>query len=59
MRDMQLLTAALAIVFPLSMRIYSNSRITEAKETLRAEIGTLRAEISAKFEHLEALLKVH
>jgi hypothetical protein len=49
MTDQQLLTLAIAIILPLSMLLYSNSRITEAKETLRAEIGeskqTLRAEI--------------
>jgi hypothetical protein len=36
MTDAQLLTLAAAIVLPLPMLIYSNSRITEAKETLRA-----------------------
>src|ERR1700683_2289375 len=49
MNDAQLLTLAIAIILPLSMLIYSNSRITEAKDTLRAEIGeskqTLRAEM--------------
>ena len=45
MTDQQLLTLAFAIIFPLSMLLYSNSRITDvgnrvndAKETLRAEI---------------------
>jgi hypothetical protein len=79
--DQQLLTLALAIVIPLSMLIYSNSRISEAKETLRAETAklgaelkgetiklgaglssemtTLRGDIVAKLDHLEAILKVH
>lgn len=39
MTDVQLLTLALAIIVPLSLLIYSNSRITEAKETLRAEMA--------------------
>jgi hypothetical protein len=52
MTDIQLLTAAIAIIFPLSMLIYSNSRITEAKETLRAEIAGLRAEQHLSFEQL-------
>jgi hypothetical protein len=43
--DAQLLTLAIAIIFPLSMLIYSNSRITEAKEALRAEIQSFRSEI--------------
>jgi len=58
MTDFQLLTIAIAIVFPLGMLLYSNSRITEAKETLRAEIGeskqTLRAEIAESKQTLRA-----
>jgi hypothetical protein len=51
MTDVQLLTLASAIVVLLSLLIYSNSRVTEAKETLRAEI---RAEF-AKFElHMDS-----
>jgi hypothetical protein len=38
---------AMAVVIPLSMLIYSNSRITEAKETLRAEIKASTAELLA------------
>ena len=34
------------------MRRYSNSRITDAKETLRAEMGTLRADMKLDFERL-------
>jgi hypothetical protein len=29
----------MAVVIPLSLLIYSNSGITDAKETLRSEIG--------------------
>jgi hypothetical protein len=50
--DPQMMTLALAIVIPLSMLIYSNSRITEAKETLRAEIGLLRADVLKEFVQL-------
>ena len=60
-----MMTLALAIIIPLSMLIYSNSRITEAKETLRAEIATgnsritdvketLRAEMAAGFERMSS-----
>ena len=52
MNAQQILTVAIAIVFPLSMLIYSNSRITDAKETLRAEMGTLRADMKLDFERL-------
>jgi hypothetical protein len=48
--DAQILTVALAVVIPLSLLIYSNSRFTDAKETLRAELGetkqTLRSEVT-------------
>jgi hypothetical protein len=45
MTDQQLITLAIAIAFPLSMLLYSNSRVSDAKETLRAEIQTFRAEL--------------
>ncbi len=65
-----MMTLALAVIVPLSMLIYSNSRITETRETLRAEIAatkeTLRAEIAAGFarmsseiQSLKADLKIH
>jgi hypothetical protein len=50
MTDPQMMTLALAIVIPLSMLIYSNSRITEAKETLRAEIAQLRSDLTLTME---------
>jgi hypothetical protein len=40
MTDPQMMTLALAIIIPLSLLLYSNSRITEAKETLWAEMAT-------------------
>jgi hypothetical protein len=68
MTDAQLLTLAIAIVLPLSMLLYSNSRITDTKETLRAEIGeskhalraemeTLRAETAAGFARIERAIE--
>jgi hypothetical protein len=57
MTDPQMMTLALAIVIPLSMLIYSNSRISEAKETLRAEIGLLRADMLKEFVQLEGRLE--
>ncbi len=60
MTDPQILTMAIAIVFPLSMLIYSNSRITDAKDTLRTSLGevkeTLRAEMRAMQAELTASL---
>ncbi len=50
MTDAQVFTLAIAVIVPLSLLIYSNSRISEAKETLRAEIkaetNALRAEMA-------------
>jgi hypothetical protein len=57
MTDTQLMTLALAVVIPLSMPIYSNSRITEAKETLRAEMQKGHAEIIATLERIAAQVK--
>ena len=58
MTDTQVLTLAIAAIVPLSLLIYSNSRINEAKETLRAEIRAetvaLRAEIREESAALRA-----
>ncbi len=56
MTDPRMMTLDLAIIIPLSMLLYSNSRITEAKETLRAEMvplrETLRVEMSTGFTRM-------
>ena len=56
MTDAQVLTLALAVIIPLSLLIYSNRSITDAKETLRAELGetkqTLRSEMTMGFERV-------
>jgi len=54
MTDAQLMTLALAIIIPLSMLIYSNSRITEAKETLRAEMVAGNGRMTEMKETLRA-----
>ena len=54
MTDTQLLTLAMAVVVPLSLLLYSNSRITDTKETLRAEIGTLRIEMQKEALQIRA-----
>lgn len=59
MTDLQILTVAIAVVMPLSMLIYSNSRITEAKETLRAEIAAGFTRMSSEIQSLKAELKIH
>jgi hypothetical protein len=57
MTDAQMMTLALAIIIPLSLLLYSNSRITEAKETLRAEIRAETAELKGKISAETAELK--
>ena len=58
--DTQLLTLALAVILPLSLLIYSNSRITEAKETLRSEMATgfmgVRADFNERFNSIDRKL---
>ena len=58
MNDQQLMTLCIAVILPLSMLIYSNSRITEAKETLRAEMATMRAELGAEISGLRAEMRL-
>ncbi|HXB72950.1 MAG TPA: hypothetical protein VNY05_32235 [Candidatus Acidoferrales bacterium] len=56
----QIFTAVLSIVTATSISagavIYSNSRISEAKETLRAEIAEIRSEMRAGFSRIEAAI---
>ena len=44
------------MIIPLSPLIYPNSRITEAKETQRAEMQTLRAEMQKNHAKILARL---
>jgi hypothetical protein len=50
--DQQILTICIAVIFPLSMLIYSNSRVSDAKETLRAEMALGFERLSNKLDHL-------
>jgi hypothetical protein len=60
MTDIQMLTIALAIGVPLSLLIYSNSRVTDVKEVLRAEMPSQIAEVRLLIErnHSEVVLKL-
>jgi hypothetical protein len=68
MTDTQMMTLALSLIIPLSMLLYSNNRISEAKETLRAEtralgsdlrteMAGLRAEMAAGFARIETSIE--
>lgn len=59
MNDSQILTIAIAIVVPLSLLLYSNSRISEAKETLRAEMALGFERILSAISKLEHKLEMH
>jgi hypothetical protein len=60
MSDIQILTIALAIIVPLSLLIYSNSRVTDVKEVLRAEMHSQIADLRLLIErnHSEMMLKL-
>jgi hypothetical protein len=74
MTDTQLLTLALSITLPIVLAItaliHSNSRVTDAKETLRAEmspgfertlnaIGQLKTELQSEIHQLRNDLEKH
>jgi hypothetical protein len=46
--DTQILTLAISIIVPVSFLLLSNSRISDVKETLRAEIETSRTELRSE-----------
>jgi len=52
-----MMTLALAIVIPLSMSICRNSRFTDFKETLRAEIGPLRSDLLGGAAQMKGLME--
>lgn len=60
MTDVQLLTLAIAVIVPLSLLIYSNSRISDAKDSMRQSLTeakeTLRADIQALENRIDGRL---
>ena len=66
MTDLQLLTLALAVIIPISVMIYSNSRVGEVSkrvDDLSTKIDELKKHLDEKidnaFAHVELLLKLH
>ena len=53
MTDAQLLTLVLSMVIPLSLLLYSNSKITDAKETLRAEMSLHSERLMSTLDKME------
>lgn len=54
MTDTQLITIVISLVAVLGAMLLNSSRIVDAKELLRAEIKTLRAETDARVDRLES-----
>jgi hypothetical protein len=48
MTDIQMFTLAVAVLFPLSMLIFSNSRVTDAKESLGLRISDLKETLNTR-----------
>jgi hypothetical protein len=46
--DAQIMMLVVTVIIPLSLLIYSNSRNTDAKETLRAETAKLGVELRSE-----------
>lgn len=59
MTDTQLLTLALSVIIPVSVMIYSNSRVSDLQKALDARFKGLEEKIDNAFEHLELLLRLH
>ena len=52
MTDQQILTICISLAVPFAMLIYSNRSVSEAKETLRAEMALGFERLSNKVDHL-------
>jgi hypothetical protein len=52
MSGIQILTIALAIIVPLSLLTYSNSRVADVKEVLRAEMHSQIADLRLLIERM-------
>lgn len=66
MTDLQILTIALAVIFPVSAMILGNSRVGEVSkrlDDLKTEIGGMEKRLAEKidnaFAHMELLLTLH
>jgi len=56
MNDTQILT--LSILVPLGLLFLGNSRITDVKEALRAEIKASESKLEVRVGQLETILKI-
>ena len=59
MTDQQLLTLALAVIIPVSVMIYSNSRVSDLSKKIDDLKTHLDDKIDNAFQHIQLLLKLH
>jgi len=57
--DQQLLTLALAVIIPVSVMIYSNSRVSDLSKKIDDLKTHLDDKIDNAFQHIQLLLKLH
>jgi len=64
MTDIQILTIAIAIIIPISSLIYSNSRVSDLRNSLSGRIDDvnkriddLRTEMNRRFDNQQGLLE--
>jgi hypothetical protein len=53
MTDLQLLTIAIAIILPICSLIYSNSRITDVRDSLNKRIDDFQANVNLRFDEVD------
>jgi hypothetical protein len=56
MTDIQILTIAIAIIIPISSLIYSNSRISDLRDSLNKRIDDLNRRLDNQQGLLEAIM---
>jgi hypothetical protein len=59
MTDSQVMTLALSIVIPVSLMLYSNSRVSDIRNDLKELEKRLNEKIDNAFEHMKLLLELH
>ena len=63
MTDSQILTIALAIIFPVTALIYSNSRVSDLGKRMDEKFDGLEKRLAEKidnaFDHMKMLLELH
>jgi len=56
MNDSQIMTLAISIVIPISLLIYSNSRVTDTRNSINSRIDDLRTSLNGKIDKVDSSL---